>query len=135
MQFCGSTAQGYGLCDNSKCSGRDDRKNPEKAIPAGVKLIVDDINTFKDSYTDREAFGLAAYNGGAAIVKAAIEATGKSNPSWEEVSAALTQEIVGRYLKGKYFDTTEERNAKVREITSYPEKVERYAAAYESLEK
>jgi murein DD-endopeptidase MepM/ murein hydrolase activator NlpD len=134
MQFCASSAYGYGLCDNKKCSGRDDRKDPEKAIPAGVKLLVDDIGSFS-KYTDREAFGLAAYNGGAAIVKAAIQATGKTDPSWEEVSAALTADIVGKYLKGKYFDTTEERNAKVREITSYPGKVQKYAAAYAALEK
>ena len=135
MQFCGSTAKGYGLCDNNKCSGRDDRRDPEKAIPAGVKLLSDDINLFSSSYTDREAFGLASYNGGAAIVKDAIEATGKKDPTWEEVSAALTADIVGKYLKGKNFDQTEERNVKVREISEYPRRVQRYAAAYESLEK
>ncbi len=134
MQFCGSTAKGYGLCDNSKCSGRDERRDPEKAIPAGVKLLSDDINLFSSSYTDREAFGLASYNGGSAIVKDAIKATGKKDPTWEEVSAALTEEIVGRYLKGKYFDTTKERNGKVREISEYPRKIQKYAAAYESLE-
>ena len=132
---CGSTAKGYGLCDNNKCSGRDDRRDPEKAIPAGVKLLSDDINLFSSSYTDREAFGLASYNGGAAIVKDAIEATGKKDPTWEEVSAALTADIVGKYLKGKNFDQTDERNVKVREISEYPRRVQRYAAAYESLEK
>lgn len=132
MQFCSTTAKEYGLCDNKKCSGRDDRKDPEKAIPSGVKLLHDNINNFPRK-TDQIQFSLAAYNGGSAIVTAAIEATGKTDPSWEEVSAALTADIVGKYLKGKYFDTTEERNAKAREITSYPGKVQKYAAAYDAL--
>ncbi len=140
MQFCKETAYNYGLCDNKKCSEKDDRTVPEKAIPAGIKLLADKMESFT-SYTDKEYFALAAYNGGVGVVKKAIEATGKKDPTWQEVSAALDQEIIAVVYSDAFsstvyeenFGTTENRNKKVREIQDYAEKVLSYYHAYLAL--
>ncbi|PIN79549.1 hypothetical protein COV16_03655 [Candidatus Woesearchaeota archaeon CG10_big_fil_rev_8_21_14_0_10_34_8] len=138
MQFCKGTAYDYNLCDNKVCSGTDYRLTPEKAIPAGVKLLEDNMKSFS-SYTDRNAFALASYNGGAGLIKKAIAKTGKSDPSWEEVSAAITEDLIAEVYSNAFkesvynnvFGTTEKRNNKVREVRNYVGKVMGYYYAYE----
>lgn len=130
MQFCTSTAKEYGL-------ENDERFVPEKIIPAGVALLQDNIKLFS-SYTDKHAFALAAYNGGPDVIEKAIEATGKSNPTWQEVSAALNQQIIAEAYSDalssriyeKRFGTTEKRNNKVREIQQYVNRVMQYYCVY-----
>lgn len=142
MQFCKGTAYNYDLCSNKKCTGTDYRTDATRAIPAGVKLLQDNLNSFS-GYTDRVAFSLAAYNGGAGLIKKAITATGKSDPSWDEVSAQITQELVADVYSDAFsdsvyeqsFGTTEMRNKKVREVRGYANKVLSYYYAYEGLEK
>lgn len=131
MQFCPSTAKSYGL-------SLDDRLVPEKAIPAGVALLQDNIKSFSGSH-DKVAFALAAYNGGVGIVKKAMQKTGKTEPAWEEVKVEITEELIAEiYSKSfkasiysKYFGTLEKRNAKVREIQNYVGSVLLYYYAYE----
>ncbi len=130
MQFCGDTAKQYGLSP-------EDRLVPEKAIPAGVQLLQDNMKSFS-RYNDKNAFALAAYNGGPDLVTAAIKATGKNDPSWEEVKAEITQERIAEiYSKSyrsdtyeKYFGTTELRNKKVLEVRNYVAPIMRYYYAY-----
>lgn len=133
MQFCASTAYAYGLCDNKKCSGTDYREDPTKIINAGVKLINDNQNTYK-KYTDKIAFGLAAYNGGAAVITDAIAATGKTDPSWSEVSFAITADIIEKYYSKEIWPTTESRNKRAKQIIEYPNNVLSYMHAYETQE-
>lgn len=162
MQFTYTTGEGYGLdaiicekkcgCSTSctkeqaerdcGCDLTDERFDPEKTIPAGVQLLQDNLKSFS-GYTDRVAFTLAAYNGGSGLIKKAITATGKSDPSWEEVSAQITQELVAEVYSDafsdrvykKSFGTTEMRNKKVTEVRTYANKVLSYYYAYEGLEK
>lgn len=134
MQFCGSTALQYGLCSDKKCEDKDERIYPEKAIPAGVQLLADNIQAFKN-YKDKEAFALAAYNGGPAVVDDAIAATGKTDPSWSDVSAAITADIIAKYYSAKTWPTTESRNKKAKEIIAYPNTVLGYMHAYEAQSK
>ena len=114
-------------------SKRDDKTDPTKAIPAVVRLLQDNMNRFT-RYSESEAFALASYNGGASLVNKAIASTGKSDPSWKEVSAALNQEIIAEvysesyssYIYEKYFGTTEKRNEKIQEIQNYVGRVMNY---------
>lgn len=134
MQFCASSAKEYDL-------SLEDRFVPEKAIPAGVALLQDNMKSFL-SYSDKDAFALAAYNGGTTIVKKAIAATGKSNPPWTEVQKALTEDLIAEVYQDsfssssyeKYFGTTEKRNRKVREIRQYADHVRTYYTAYLKLQ-
>lgn len=135
MQFCGDTAKKYGL-------SLEDRLIPEKAIPAGVALLQDNMKSFS-SYSDKNAFALAAYNGGPALITAAIKATGKNDPSWEEVKAEITQEriaeIYGKYYSSdtyeEHFGTKEKRNKKVQEVRNYVTPIMNYFYAYLKIEK
>ncbi len=127
MQFCSSTAHEYGLCINERCSGTDYRTDPQKAIPAGVQLLQNNLNSFT-KYSDSMKFAIASYNAGAKVIKNAIQKTGKSNPSWEEVSAALDASCVTNS------ETTEEKNNKVNEIRNYVPRVLGYSSAYEQLQ-
>ncbi len=141
MQFCSGTAHEYDLCSNKQCSGTDYRKDPEKAIPAGVKLLQNNVNVFP-TYSSKVEFALASYNGGATVIKKAIQSTGKSNPSWEEVAASLNAEIIADVYSESFsssvykksFGTTELRNNKVREIQNYVGRVLGYTHAYEQLQ-
>ncbi|MFA6888277.1 MAG: peptidoglycan DD-metalloendopeptidase family protein [Candidatus Woesearchaeota archaeon] len=127
MQFCGSTAYDYNLCSDPKCLGTDYRTNPLKSIPAGVLHLQNNVDEFS-TYTDKLKFGAAAYNAGGGVIRNAIKKTGKSNPSWEEVSAALDASCV------TYFKTTEEKNDKVIEIRNHVPRVMGYYYAYEQLQ-
>ncbi len=129
MQFCASTAYQYGLCDASDCSGTDYRTDPEKAIPAGIKRLFAGYNYF-NHYSAAIEFSLASYNGGEAVIKKAIQATGKEDPTWIDVSTVLTEDM---YTKSSpYFDTAEKREKKIKQIRNYVPTVLSYAAAYAS---
>ncbi|HIH17990.1 MAG TPA: transglycosylase SLT domain-containing protein [Nanoarchaeota archaeon] len=56
MQFMPATARAYGLVVNGN---RDDRLDPEKAIPAGINLIRDNLSRLKDLEK-----AIQAYNSG-----------------------------------------------------------------------
>ncbi len=141
MQFCKGTAYQYDLCSNKKCTGTDYRTDASQAIPAGVQLLQDNMKSFT-GYKDQVAFSLAAYNGGAGLVKKAIAATGKSDPSWEEVSAQITEDLIADVYSDAFsssvyeesFGTTEKRNRKVKEVRAYANRVLSYYYAYDSLE-
>lgn len=142
MQFCKGVAYDYGLCSDAQCNSGDNRKDPTKAIPAGVQLLQDNLNVF-DDYKESVAFSLAAYNGGAGLIKKAIAATGKSDPTWSEVSAQITEGLIAEVYSDafstsvyeKNFGTTEKRNKKVKEVRDYANKVLNYYYAYEQLQK
>ena len=141
MQFCKGTAYQYDLCSNKKCTGSDYRSDATKAIPAGVQLLQDNMKSFS-GYKDQVAFSLAAYNGGAGLAKKAIAATGKSDPSWEEVSGQITEDLIADVYSDAFsssvyeesFGTTEKRNRKVKEVRAYANRVLSYYYAYDSLE-
>ncbi len=161
MQFTYTTGEGYGLdaticekkcgCSTSctkeqaerdcGCDLNDERFDPEKTIPAGVKLLQANMKSF-DNYKDKVAFSLAAYNGGAGLIKKAIAATGKNDPSWEEVSLQITEDLIAQVYSDAFsssvykesFGTTEKRNRKVKEVRRYANRVLSYYYAYESLE-
>ena len=94
-------------------------------------------------YKDHVAFSLAAYNGGAWLIKKAIAATGKSDPTWEEVSAQITEGLIAEVYSEAFssrvykenFGTTILRNKKVNEVRNYPNIFLKYYYAYEQLEK
>jgi murein DD-endopeptidase MepM/ murein hydrolase activator NlpD len=135
MQFTQRTAKEYGL-------SLEDRFVPEKAIPAGVQLLQDYTKSFS-TYNDQVAFGLAAYNAGPGFIKKAIQKTGKSDPSWEEVKAEITEDLVAEIYRKEFgsktyeknFGTTEKRNAKVGEVRNYPAPIMNYYYAYLNIKK
>jgi len=132
LQFCYETAQPYfstlTLCKNGCTLANDDRFNADKSISAGYKFTNSLMSEFSGKSAQTE-FALASYNGGQCIVNKAITATGNTNPSWSEVSQKINEEIIKDcYTKkngeiSEYFDTQNERNQKVIQITDYVEKV------------
>lgn len=130
MQFIPSTAHTSGLCDNRFCHGRDERGIPEKAIPAGAGLYWQLLHTYA-GYTDHVAFAAAAYNSGTDFINKAIALTGKSDPSWEEVSAIITPNAVKKIGSRAWFQrTTAEQRA--NEVKSH---VRRFRAFEEEYKK
>ncbi len=94
MQFTKDTGFRYGLCDNNKCKGRDDRTNPERSISAGVAYYKKLQEEFKD-YADKDLFAIAAYNAGSEVIKRAIGKTEWSDPAWDQVAMMITQDLIG----------------------------------------
>ncbi len=93
-----------------KCTpANDDRFDAAKSIFAEANLISLNLKIFA-KYSSKEEFTIAAYNSGPTNVKKAIAATGKSDPSWQEVSAVFTP----------------------ASVVNYVEKVTRYKYAYQS---
>ncbi len=146
MQFCESTAKGFSVpcgkgvcyvCDKGGCSKQDNRANPEIAIPAGLKLLKDKMRAIEtctgaqSQYTYREIFGLAAYNGGEGVICKAIKATGKPDPTWEEVKGKIDAKLLRMMpvYNLPYFTDTKLKG-KVNEITCYPHHVESYMIVF-----
>ncbi len=142
MQFCASTAKGFNVpcgkgtcyvCDKEGCNKQDNRANPGIAISGGLKLLKDKMRAIEtctgaqSQYTYREIFGLAAYNGGEGVVCAAIKATGKPDPTWQEVKGKIDVNLLKKMpvYNLPYF-TQEKLKEKVNEITCYPSHVESY---------
>lgn len=143
MQFCGGTAKNFQVPCGGKtcyvcrpegdnpCGDEDNRMVPDIAIPAGIKLIEEKMSYFKGPY--KEIFGLAAYNGGQATIKAAILKTGKDNPDWETVKQHLTRNIIRDQIdpKKRIYRDNDDLDAKIKEISCYPYYVEEYRKAFE----
>lgn len=144
MQFCGSTAKGFSapcdtgtcyVCDPKGCNLQDNRGKPEIAIPAGLKLLqakISAIDKCAGVTTYREVFGLAAYNAGEGVICAAIKATGKQDPTWEEVKKKIDTNLLRGYYSGPYW-TKDTLNAKVIEIACYPYYVESYKTGFTGM--
>jgi murein DD-endopeptidase MepM/ murein hydrolase activator NlpD len=118
LQFEAATAYGYGLCDNETCTGRDDRLDPDKAIAAGAQYHARLHDRF-DTYTAAVPLTFASWNTGYALIEYAIQKTGVSDPTWDQVSLCIDEQVVSKFLHGKAFDTVEERQAKVEEINAH----------------
>lgn len=135
-QFCAPTAYQYGLCDcvgpdcgregrNKKyCVNQDDRFDYEKSIDAEGKYYKYLLGRFVN-YNDQEKFAIASYNAGEGVIKSAIRKTGKQDPSWEEVSAHLTPDLI------TYFRKDTEKANKVKEVKTYVARVTGYKEVYE----
>ncbi len=138
MQFCAPTARSalfngiFTKVTTCGCNGKvrragqypckcgtsnDDRFNTQLSIAAGTKYMNYFLTSFS-KYDDRIKFSIAAYNGGEGTIRKAIAATGKSNPSWDEVKVKIT-------WNGRQDDP------KVREIVNYVDYVIYYKGAYE----
>jgi soluble lytic murein transglycosylase-like protein len=113
---------------NPKCDiSTDDRLNPDKSIAASVLYYNDLIGIF-GKYTDKVKFAIAAYNGGPTVIRKAIDATKKSNPSWEEVSSSIRPEFI------TYVSSESRKIWKIGVIQDYVNKVSSYQQDYELLE-
>ncbi|MEK6920962.1 MAG: transglycosylase SLT domain-containing protein, partial [Nanoarchaeota archaeon] len=118
LQFTAPTASAYGLCDNDACTGRDDLLDPDKAIAAGAMYHARLYGHF-DDYTAALPFTFASWNTGNALIEYAIRKTGVKDPTWDQVSLVIDEQVVGTFLKGEAYGTLEERNAKVAEINDH----------------
>jgi soluble lytic murein transglycosylase-like protein len=143
-QFCAPTAYEYGLCDcklsdgsdcpkrggrgKRYCAERDDRTNVAMSIDAEARYYQYLLgkNVF-GKYTDQKKFAVAAYNVGLGVILNAIKKTGKDNPSWEEVSAQLTPDLI------TYFKILADKTNKVVEVNNYVVRVTGYETVYASL--
>lgn len=123
MQFCEPAAKQYALCDKKGCSIMDDRFVADKSIDAGANFISDLVRKY-NHYSAKYELALASYNGGSAVVDKAIEATGKDDPTWQEVASALKPEFI------TYFTSQEDKERKVEEIRNYVSKVMAYYKNY-----
>lgn len=144
-QFCYGTAKEYANifeiltpcnCEGENCKygiaacseANDNRFDPEKSIHAGCVLLSNYIKQFEGK-TSKVDFGLAAYNGGPETIKEAITLTGKTDPSWQEVSVLITPEFV----KSRGFDPSksdEIRNYVLR-IKQFEEEAEKQISGAE----
>ncbi|MDD9953860.1 MAG: peptidoglycan DD-metalloendopeptidase family protein [Candidatus Woesearchaeota archaeon] len=137
-QFCGPTAGDYPeffptikrcRCGEKECTDvtancvGDSRFDAQASIRAIPKLLKAKMSHFPGK-KDKMRFGIAAYNGGQATIKAAIERTGISDPTWEDVSAALDERIIERFFCKEtnpegYFCYRGNQTQKVHEIRNY----------------
>ncbi|MBI5003012.1 lytic transglycosylase domain-containing protein [Candidatus Woesearchaeota archaeon] len=130
MQFTKDTGFRYGLCDDKKCTGRDDRTNPEKSIAAGVTYYGRLQEEFKD-YAEGDIFAIAAYNAGSELIKRAIEKTEWSDPTWDQVAVMITQDLVGDVYGTKHgMGNISVREKKALEIKDHVSNVRGYYSFY-----
>ena len=145
MQFTPATAYDYGLCDimideagkKSYCVNKDNRKNPEEIIRAGIEYLYKLIkkysekehfkNPSKKGYTDAEFFALAEYNGGDVFGNARTRMGYPDDPPWAAVANAL------HYSDITYFKDEADKKAKVKEIRGYAPSVCGYKLAHEEF--
>jgi len=127
MTTCGYNCK-LGTCACTK--ENDFRFDPERNVQAGAYTFNRKIGQF-NQYTDRLAFGIAAYNGGEGVIKAAIEAIGDSNPSWNDVATYLHKhpEVLARFKDFRTWSDAQ-RSEKVTQITEYIDLVLAYARAW-----
>ena len=122
MVTCGQGCK-YGSC---ACNTDNDRRfQPEVAIPAGVALLKQNLDTFS-TYTHRVEFAIAAYNSGPPAVKNAIHALG-GDPSWDDVAAYMTKHPEVITVKG--FNLAA-KQAQVKQVTDYVPNVMAYTQAW-----
>ncbi|MFH1332143.1 MAG: transglycosylase SLT domain-containing protein [archaeon] len=133
MQFTEGTAKGFSIecekgpcyvCDPKGCNVQDNRAKPGIAIPAGLKLIkqkIAAIDQCAGKPTYREVFGIAAYNAGQQVICNAIKATGKQDPTWDEVKNKITPDLLrlSKDYQGPSW-TKEMLNQKIHIIKCYP---------------
>ncbi|MFH1770443.1 MAG: transglycosylase SLT domain-containing protein [archaeon] len=117
------------VCEGNDKGKDDARFQAQNAIRAGAEYLKDigNMTIIKDLTTAKLKAIAAGYNGGPGLIQAAIKATGKTDPSWPEISAQITPAL----LKEKGYGDTDywndkTRTQKVKEIRSYVENVMRY---------
>ncbi len=133
MQFIPPTAVAYGLCDNEKCKGRDDRADPNKSIAAGVAYYERIQEQFKD-YTEKDIFTIAAYNAGSELIRRAIEKTEWSDPTWDQVAVMITQDLIADVYGTKNgMKSIDAREKKALEIKNHVSNVKGYYSFYLSI--
>jgi len=71
----------------------------------------------------QEKVTLASYNGGQAVLRDAIAATGKTNPTWDEIKNQISVSILKKYSPYNSWDEARLLN-KITEIVCYPYKVQ-----------
>ncbi len=94
------------------CSG-DPRLDPFKTARATPVHLALDAKTFS-KYRDQWRFAIASYNAGSGNIRAAIRASGKTDPLWEDILPHLAG-VVG--------------SAKAAEVSTYVERVTAFWAA------
>ena len=109
--------------------GNDDRFDAIKSLRLSTHLMHDNIMHFvKKKHNDYAVeFALAAYNGGSDVIDKAIAKTGKENPTWAEVAAAIEPSMI------TYFKSPSDKQKKVNEIIGYVSKVMGYKLKYEQV--
>ena len=111
VRRCDCPGTGSCTADAAGCAG-DPRLDPIKsarAIPLHLRL---DAEGPFVKYTDKWRFAIAAYNAGGGNVRAAIRASGRADPLWEDVVP---------YLRGTGMGV-----AKTEEVVTYVAKVTGY---------
>ena len=108
----------------------DDRFNVAKNIEAGVRVLKgkESAGALCMPGVDAIKCQVAAYNAGGAIIRAAVSATGKQNPTWNEVYGQMTLNL---FLDNGYRGALSESeiNAKIRNLPGY---VNHIASRYSS---
>jgi len=104
MQICPSQARAIGACDPRGCAYGDYRYQPDIAIKAGYTHLLGKMSTVKSSSTAKGdeflMISIAAFNVGEGVIKKAIEATGKSSASFDEVMSKLTPQMIKENVAG-----------------------------------
>ena len=108
-QFCGPTANEYGLCDKvpdssggyDYCVYQDDRNDPEKSMDAIARYLKVLLARYS-KYDYQHYFAHADYNAGPGIVLDAIEEAkleyGTDNPTWLQFASMVgPEEVIEHY--------------------------------------
>jgi lysophospholipase L1-like esterase len=106
---------GYNWCNTCNSNDancvQDDRFDPVKNIKAGIKVIKDKKKSVTRCVAGEDLIKCqsSAYNAGASVVNLAIQRTGKSNPTWNEVyqiyqrdNVELFRSASSNYKKGVF---------------------------------
>ncbi|MBN2142843.1 transglycosylase SLT domain-containing protein [Candidatus Woesearchaeota archaeon] len=132
MQFSAGTAFDYGLCDNKNCAGRDDRKDAEKSIAAGIRYLNKLMHRYKN-YGHKDAMALTAYNAGPGLVDAAIQRSGKKDPDfWNDL---LPNQLMDPDLICQVYHWSDQKkceNKAQNEIRIYAKKISDYLSYFGS---
>jgi murein DD-endopeptidase MepM/ murein hydrolase activator NlpD/N-acetylmuramoyl-L-alanine amidase len=107
------------------CAG-DPRFDATKSARAISVHLKEDMKRF-NGMDDKVRFAIASYNGGGGTISIAVKKTGRSNPTWEQVSGALDRQVIYSAFCSKnpgsaacgYFDTPSEQDAKIKQIRDY----------------
>jgi hypothetical protein len=110
------------------------RRNPGAARMQSLPLAVQDccssatrLLQITEEFLVSSLHAIASYNVGYGVVESAIKATGKKDPSWQDVSASLRPEQV------TYFSSQIDQIKKIDEVRKYVPAVMGYMQEYKLL--
>ena len=133
MQIVPSTGFEYDVCKDIRCLTGDDRNDPEKAILAGAQRYETAWHHY-EGYSAQPVLAALAYNAGEPLIDKAIRATGKRNPSEQQVYAVLTPEFVGENAPQSWWDGKMTPEKKSAEIIDHGRRFQLYVSQYPALD-